>query len=55
LIDNKDGTTTVTYNPRKTGAYELMITFGGRPIQAVPILVNVASGDIEASNLTLKV
>lgn len=49
IQDNGDGTILVTYTPRKTGAYELMITFGGRPIQRVPILVNITSGDIDAS------
>lgn len=40
--DNKDGTTTVVYNPDKPGKYTITVTFNGKPIPKSPFKVNIS-------------
>jgi hypothetical protein len=44
IVDNGDGTYTVTYVPTKTGTDEIAITFKGEAISDSPYTSNVASG-----------
>lgn len=41
VLDNKDGTHTVTYVPLTAGMYTLLLTYGGQPVPGFPARVVV--------------
>lgn len=41
VLDNKDGTHTVTYIPLTSGMYTLLLKYGGRPVPGFPAKVMV--------------
>ena len=46
VVDNGDGTYTVTYTPEELGQYQVKIKFGGQEVPNSPFVVNtVPTGD----------
>lgn len=41
VLDNQDGTQTVTYVPLSSGMYTLLLRYGGRPVPGFPAKVMV--------------
>lgn len=41
VLDNKDGTYTVTYVPLTSGMYTLLLKYGGKPVPGFPAKVMV--------------
>lgn len=41
VLDNKDGTYTVTYIPLMSGMYTLLLKYGGKPVSGFPAKVMV--------------
>lgn len=39
VLDNKDGTYTVTYIPLTSGMYTLLLKYGGKPVPGFPAKV----------------
>ena len=47
IIDNEDGTYTGWYTPDDCGQYRLAVRYGGRPVSAAPVPVQVVpSGQV---------